>query len=460
MEFRHLSLSNSMRVQPIEETTPPREMLNMESAMEGVVVKAWGIICLSIAFTWQLYTNWLLVQLHESSSGARYSRYLQLAIVSFGPRLGKGLCLFPVLYLSGGTCTTFIITTGSIIKKLLEIVCDDGTRCNPNALSATELYLIFVCVAIMIARLPNFNSVAWISLIGVVTAIVYTSLIWTVPLTKDRPIHISYTKSEEMESDAGQAMGIVGALGIITLAFRGHNLVVEIEGTLPSSSMRPSSKTMWRAVTTSYTIIALCLFSIAIGGFWAYGTLIPTRGMLDALVDFHGHRSFKPLLCIIYIMIIINILFCFSLYAMPVFDNLELQATTIRKAPCPWWLRTLLRLFFGCITFFISVAFPFLPELSAQLGGMTMPLAYVYPCFMWIAMRRSKRHGSTWWISLILGCLGACVSVLVVASAIWDLVKNGLHANFFHSNTLRLCLIWRYGSRIGYDIRSGSISHV
>uniref|UniRef100_A0A2N9HBN8 Amino acid transporter transmembrane domain-containing protein n=1 Tax=Fagus sylvatica TaxID=28930 RepID=A0A2N9HBN8_FAGSY len=45
---------------------------------------AWGIICLSLAFVWQLYTIFLLVRLHEPVPGIRYSRYLQLAIASFG----------------------------------------------------------------------------------------------------------------------------------------------------------------------------------------------------------------------------------------------------------------------------------------------------------------------------------------------------------------------------------------
>ncbi|PQM39042.1 lysine histidine transporter-like 8 [Prunus yedoensis var. nudiflora] len=45
---------------------------------------AWGIICLSLAFMWQLYTLWLLIQLHESESGTRYSRYLRLSMAAFG----------------------------------------------------------------------------------------------------------------------------------------------------------------------------------------------------------------------------------------------------------------------------------------------------------------------------------------------------------------------------------------
>ncbi|KAL6998686.1 hypothetical protein U1Q18_047816 [Sarracenia purpurea var. burkii] len=44
----------------------------------------WGLVCLSLAFWWQLYTLWLLVHLHESIPGTRYSRYLHLAMAAFG----------------------------------------------------------------------------------------------------------------------------------------------------------------------------------------------------------------------------------------------------------------------------------------------------------------------------------------------------------------------------------------
>lgn len=46
--------------------------------------RVWGIIFLSLAFAWQLYSTWLLVHLHESKSGTRYSRYIHLAMTAFG----------------------------------------------------------------------------------------------------------------------------------------------------------------------------------------------------------------------------------------------------------------------------------------------------------------------------------------------------------------------------------------
>ena len=45
---------------------------------------------------------------------------------------------------------------------------------------------------------------------------------------------------------------------------------------MPSSVKHPSRVPMWKGVKYAYVIIAMCLFPIAIGGYWAYGNLVST----------------------------------------------------------------------------------------------------------------------------------------------------------------------------------------
>lgn len=47
-----------------------------------------------------------------------------------------------------------------------------------------------------------------------------------------------------------------------------------MQGTLPSDSKHPCKNSMWRGVMVSYIIIAVCLFPLAIVGFWAYGNQV------------------------------------------------------------------------------------------------------------------------------------------------------------------------------------------
>ncbi|KAH0973168.1 hypothetical protein GBA52_025324 [Prunus armeniaca] len=80
-------------------------------------------------------------------------------------------------------------------------------------------------------------------------------------------------------------------LGSLLFAFRGHNLILEIQATMPSSAKHPSHVPMWRGVNVSYTLIAVCLFPpLAIGGLlglWSLGYQ-QMEGCLQALYEYHS----------------------------------------------------------------------------------------------------------------------------------------------------------------------------
>ncbi|KAI4318656.1 hypothetical protein MLD38_032332 [Melastoma candidum] len=95
----------------------------------------WGMICTVCAFIWQMYTLYLLVQLHESAeTGMRYSRYMQLSAAAFGEKLANWLSMFPIMYLSGGTCVALIVVGGSTLKMLFNLAC--GGTCSVAPLTS------------------------------------------------------------------------------------------------------------------------------------------------------------------------------------------------------------------------------------------------------------------------------------------------------------------------------------
>lgn len=390
----------------------------------------WGVISLCLIFVWQLYTLWLLIQLHESVPGTRYSRYLRLSIAAFGENRGKILALFPTLYLAGGTCVSLIMMGGSTLKIFFHTVC--GTSCSTsNTLSTVEWYLVFVTSAVLLSQLPNLNSIAGVSLIGAITAVTYCTITWVLSVSKTRPLGVSY-EPVRTESGIGNVSGVLNALGVIAFAFRGHNLVLEIQGSMPSCEKKPSSVPMWKGVKFSYVIIACCLFPMAIGGFWAYGNLTPTNeGMLSALDKYHRNDTSKVILGLTSLFVVINSLTSFQIYAMPVFDNLEFRYTSNKNEPCPWWLRIALRVFFGCLAFFISVALPFLKSLAGLLGGIALPVTLAYPCLMWIMLKKPLKYSAMWWLNWSLGLLGMVLSVLLVFGAIWTIGTQGIAIHFF-----------------------------
>lgn len=62
----------------------------------------------------------------------------------------------------------------------------------------------------------------------------------------------------------------MNALGVVAFAFAGHNVVLEIQATIPSSPERKSKHEMWSGVLLAYVIVALCFFPVAIIGYLAY----------------------------------------------------------------------------------------------------------------------------------------------------------------------------------------------
>ncbi|PIN25724.1 hypothetical protein CDL12_01518 [Handroanthus impetiginosus] len=190
---------------------------------------------------------------------------------------------------------------------------------------------------------------------------------------------------------------------------------------------------MLRGVTISYLLIALCLYPLAIVGHWAYGNKIPTnRGILRAFTKFHQDNTSKYIIGAIYLIIIINCLCAFQIYAMPTFDNLERIYISKKNEPCPRWVRAGIKVLFGGLTYFIAVAFPFLPSLGAFIGSIGLPLTLAYPCLMWVAMKKPRRFCRMWCLNLGLGYSGIVLSVVLAGVALWSLIVDGLDANFFH----------------------------
>ncbi|XP_019171254.1 PREDICTED: lysine histidine transporter-like 8 [Ipomoea nil] len=328
----------------------------------------WGIICLSLLFVWQLYTIWLLVDLHVSTTtGTRYSRYLDLAIVAFGEKMGKLAAMLPTMYLSGGACELLIINGGGSLQLFYETMCGGDPKCHDKGLTGTEWFLVFVCIAIFMALFfPNLNSLAWISLVGAVTGIAYCTILWTLSVSKGRPLQgVTYDPPQLSTSKVDRFRDIANALAVISLAFRGHNVILEIQGTLPTNPNVSLRRRMWRGVIASYLIIALCHFPLAIAGYWAYGNLMPTSyqkgGILNAFVKFHQHDVSKTLMGAIYMIIVIACLCTYQIYSLLALDSWErIYLWIIKKSSSAKWERIGLKILLGGFTYLLSVALPFM----------------------------------------------------------------------------------------------------
>ena len=64
------------------------------------------------------------------------------------------------------------------------------------------------------------------------------------------------------------------ALGEIAFAYGGHNVILEIQASIPSTPDKPSKYPMWKGAFFAYIIVMMCYFPVPLIGYWAYGNHI------------------------------------------------------------------------------------------------------------------------------------------------------------------------------------------
>lgn len=62
---------------------------------------------------------------------------------------------------------------------------------------------------------------------------------------------------------------------------------------MPSTFKHPAHVPMWKGAKVAYFFIAMCLFPVAIGGFWAYGNQVSINFSLSPLRIGRKHEHQK-----------------------------------------------------------------------------------------------------------------------------------------------------------------------
>ncbi|KAI3765790.1 hypothetical protein L2E82_15834 [Cichorium intybus] len=190
-----------------------------------------GITVLFMSSVITLYTLWQMVEMHEMVPGKRFDRYHELGQHAFNEKLGLYVVVPQQLIVEVGTCIVYMVTGGKSLQKFQQSVCPD---CKP--LRTTYFILIFASVHFVLAHLPNFNSISGVSLAAAIISL--------------------------------------SALGDVAFAYAGHNVVLEIQATIPSTPEKPSKGPMWLGSVVAYLIVAICYFPVAIIGFYVFGNSV------------------------------------------------------------------------------------------------------------------------------------------------------------------------------------------
>ncbi|WOG85019.1 hypothetical protein DCAR_0104205 [Daucus carota subsp. sativus] len=377
-----------------------------------------GIVILTLSWIITLYTLWQMVEMHEIIPGKRLDRYHELGQAAFGEKLGLWIVVPQQLIVEIGTCIVYMVTGGKSLQKFQESVCP---TCKP--IKTSYFILIFGSVHFVLCLLPNFNSISGVSLAAAVMSLSYSSIAWIASLMKG--IHQEVDYSYRDKTTGGNVLNFFSALGDVAFAYAGHNVVLEIQATIPSTPQQPSKKPMWKGVVVAYIIVALCYFPVAIVGYYIFGNSVDDNILITLE---------KPnwLIAIANLFVVIHVIGGYQIFSMPVFDMVETFLVKHLKISPSTQLRMVVRFTYVGLTLFVAIAFPFFGGLLGFFGGFALaPTTYYLPCIIWLILVKPRRFSRSWWINWICIVLGVLLMILAPIGGLKTIIASSKNYKFF-----------------------------
>ncbi|CAL5418790.1 unnamed protein product [Camellia sinensis] len=354
-----------------------------------------GIAVLVMSWIITLYTLWQMVEMHEIVPGKRFDRYHELGQHAFGEKLGLYIVVPQQLIVEIGTCIVYMVTGGKSLRKVHETLCPD---CKP--IRTTFWIMIFASIHFFLCLLPNFNSISGVSLVAAVMSLTYSTIAWTASLKKGVHEHVDYSPRGKTTND--HVFNFFSAMGDVAFSYAGHNVVLEIQATIPSTPEKPSKGPMWKGVVVAYIIVAICYFPVAFVGFYIFGSSVDDNILITLE---------KPswLVAAANLFVVIHVIGGFQIFAMPVFDMIETYMVKEKKCSPSNVLRFTIRAIYIGLTMFVGISVPFFGGLLGFFGGFALaPTSYYLPCIIWLTIYKPKTFSFSWcanWFCIIAGVL-------------------------------------------------------
>ncbi|XP_022774284.1 lysine histidine transporter 1-like isoform X2 [Durio zibethinus] len=359
-----------------------------------------GVVILILSWIITLYTLWQMVEMHEMVPGKRFDRYHELGQYAFGEKLGLYIVVPQQLIVEVGVCIVYMVTGGQSLKKFHDTVCSK----NCKEIKQTYFIMIFASVHFVLSHLPNFNSIAGVSLAAAVMSLSYSTIAWGASLAKGVQPDVQY--GYKAKTAAGTVFDFFNALGDVAFAYAGHNVVLEIQATIPSTPEKPSKGPMWRGVIIAYIVVALCYFPVALIGYWMFGNAVQDNILISL-------EKPKWLIAMANMFVVVHVIGSYQIYAMPVFDMMETALVKKLHFRPTRILRFIVRNFYVAFTMFVGITFPFFGGLLGFFGGFAFaPTTYFLPCIMWLAIYKPRKFSLSWWTNWICIVLGVFLMVL------------------------------------------------
>ncbi|KAK2384083.1 hypothetical protein P8452_39045 [Trifolium repens] len=377
-----------------------------------------GTVVLLLSWIITLFTLWQMVEMHEMVPGVRFDRYHELGQHAFGNKLGLYIIVPQQLLVEVGTCIAYMVTGGKSLKKVQETLCPTCTR-----IRTSYWIVIFSSVNFVLCQCPSFHSISAVSLAAAVMSIAYSTIAWVASLQKGVQPGVDYSYNAHSTIDG--VFNFMLAMGEVAFSYAGHNVVLEIQATIPSTPENPSKKAMWKGVVVAYIGVAFCYFPVAFIGYYVFGNTVDDNILITLQ---------RPpwLIAAANIFVIVHVIGGYQVFSMPVFDMIETFLVKQIKLPPCFILRFCARTLFVALTMIIGICIPFFGSLLGFLGGFAFaPTSYFIPCIIWLKLHKPKRFGLSWTINWTCIVLGVLLMILAPIGSLRQIIIQFKHYKFF-----------------------------
>uniref|UniRef100_A0A2N9FS21 Amino acid transporter transmembrane domain-containing protein n=1 Tax=Fagus sylvatica TaxID=28930 RepID=A0A2N9FS21_FAGSY len=377
-----------------------------------------GVTVMILSWVITFYTLWQMVEMHEMVPGKRFDRYHELGQQAFGEKLGLWIVVPQQLICEVGVDIVYMVTGGKSLKKFHDTVCP-----NCKSIKTSYFIMIFASVHFVLAHLPNFNSISGVSLAAAVMSLSYSTIAWAASTAKGVQPDVDY--SYTAKTAPGVTFNFLSALGDVAFAYAGHNVVLEIQATIPSTPEKPSKGPMWKGVVVAYIIVAICYFPVALIGYWMFGNAVEDNILISLE---------KPawLIAAANMFVVIHVIGSYQIYAMPVFDMLETFLVKRLMFRPSFMLRFVTRNLYVAFTMIVGISIPFFGALLGFFGGFAFaPTTYFLPCIMWLRICKPRKFSLSWIINWFCIVVGVLLMVLSPIGGLRSIILSAKNYAFF-----------------------------
>ncbi|KAH9301080.1 hypothetical protein KI387_012663 [Taxus chinensis] len=406
--------------------------LSWATAQLGWVIGPGVLIAFSFV---TLYTSTLLTDCYRSPDpvkGKRNYTYMDAVKANLGSTQIWlcGLTQYSNLF---GTAIGYTITASISMTAIKRSNCfhENGKEA-PCHTSNNPYMILFGILQIILAQIPNFDKLWWLSIVAAVMSFSYSSIGLGLAIAKvaEGNFHGSLTGiTVGTVTQSQKIWRAFQALGDIAFAYSFSMILIEIQDTVKSPPAE--NKTMQKATKIGVSVTTMFYMLCGLMGYAAFGNHAPG----NFLTGFGFYEPFW-LVDIANVCIIIHLVGAYQVFVQPLFAFIEKWC--FRKWPKSTFIhmeygvklpklgvyklsffRLVWRTLFVITTTVISMLLPFFNDVVALLGAVGFwPLTVYFPVEMYIAQQKIPRYSSKWLLLMTLSIVCFLVSVAAAAGAI------------------------------------------